>query len=79
MQELSKAERRRYIAERINTDWGWVDYEKGPNGYSYRDITNALTKAFGGQRGFNPMTIKRDIESLREEANTVAPEVLSEA
>ena len=79
MQELSKAERRRYISERINTDWGWVDYEKGPNGYSYRDITNALTKAFGSQRGFNPMTIKRDIESLREEANTIAPEVLSEA
>jgi len=64
----STAERRKYIAERLHTDWGWNNYEKGLTGYSLRDMSNALVRAFGTTENTGPMNVLRDIKLLREEA-----------
>ncbi len=78
---IGKAERQRYIAERITTDWGWSEkFEKLPGGYAYNDMKNACMRAFGRDEvPNNPMTYMRDIDELHERA--LLPQVgeLSEA
>lgn len=69
---ISKAERRRFIDERINSDWGWVDYRKpapheNPAAYSIQDMWNALARQYGRENiPSSRMTIQRDVEALRE-------------
>ena len=75
---ISQAERRRYIADRLHADWGWIKWEKGPEGASTRDIVRYLERAHDGHR-FNPMTIKRDIDTMREAASMPTQDELSEA
>ena len=78
--KLSTAERRRYIDERLNTDWGWKDYEKQLHGYSLQDMLNALARAFGRDNVPRAtMTVKRDVEVLREAALLPDDDELSEA
>ena len=80
MAALSVADRREYIDSRINNDWGWVNYEKGPKGWSYRDMLAALQRAHGRENvPKNPMTIKRDIDLLRKKAEIPDEEEISEA
>ena len=78
--KLSTAERRRYIEERLNTDWGWKDYKKpalhdNPKAYSYNDMLNHLRRVFEpGNVPEHPMTIKRDVDWLRKLQDTPEPE-----
>ena len=76
--KLSAAERRRYIAERANTDWGYTNFVKGPNGLSQNDIRNRLIRAFGAANVPSQVMIKKDLDALRAEAETITPEELSE-
>jgi len=77
---MSTAERRRYIDERINTDWGWEGYEKQLNGYSLQDMLNSLIRVFGSDHApKQTMTIHRDIQMLREAADKPDEDELSEA
>lgn len=78
--KVSVATRRKYIDERINTDWGWDKYVKGPVGYSLNDIMVACMRRFGaGNVPGNTMAYKRDIEVLREQYEAPDPEEISEA
>ena len=78
--DVSTAERRQFIDERLNTDWGWIDYEKGPAGYSYRDIMLACMRRFGKDRvPRHTMTYKRDILLLKGAADVPDVEELTEA
>ncbi len=78
--KLSAAERRRYIDERLNTDWGWKDYEKQLNGYSLQDIINSMARVFGIENvPRHPQAIKRDIDRLREAAQLPDEEEITEA
>ena len=77
---LSTAERRRYIDERLNTDWGWKNYEKQLHGYSLQDMLNSLIRAYGRENcPKQTMTIHRDVEVLREQAFMPDEAELSEA
>ena len=80
MSKLSVAERRRYIDEHLNYDWGWTDYVKGPTGYSYNDMLAALARKFGaGAVPSNAMTLKRDVDKLRDAAAQPDEQALTEA
>lgn len=69
MAKLSSRERREFIGLRLNAEWGWEGYQKQPGGYSYREMLGALARTFGvGNVPSQPMTIRRDIDWLREQA-----------
>ncbi len=73
-------ERQQYIAERLHKDWGWEDYRKGPNGVSYRDMARKIWIADGRHgKPVSPATIKADIDTLREAAQTLDEKELDEA
>jgi hypothetical protein len=71
-------DRLRYIEERLHTDWGWVEYEKVKGAKSLRDIAAAVSKAFGDAE-VHPMTIRRDINLLRDRWETPSDEEMDEA
>lgn len=69
MAKLSSRERREFIGLRLNAEWGWEGYQKQPGGYSYREMLGALARTFGVENvPSQPMTIRRDIDWLREQA-----------
>ncbi len=74
---MSPAERRLYIDERLNKDWGWVAYQKGDLGLSLADIVLKLSRVTGER--LSRTTIKRDIDFLRDIAKTPTVKELTEA
>lgn len=80
MSKVSVADRREYIDSRLNSDWGWTDYTKGPKGWSYRQMLAQMWRVFGKENlPQNPMTIKRDIDILAAQAAVPDEDELSEA
>ena len=77
---LSANERRRFIEERIHKDWGWRNWDKGHNGHSYRQIMNEFVRAYGAdQVPNNPMTYRRDIQTLIAQNEKITDEDFNEA
>ncbi len=74
---MSPGDRRLYIAERLNSDWGWHQWEKGELGLSLQDIVNKLERVTGER--LSRTTVKRDIDLLIRESDKPTEQELSEA
>ena len=74
---MGPAERRLYIDERINSDWGYVAYEKGPLGLSLNDIATKIARVTGDR--ISRTTIKHDLDFLRDLAKVPTHQELTEA
>ena len=74
---MGPAERRLYIDERINSDWGYVTYEKGPLGLSLNDIATKIARVTGER--ISRTTIKHDLDFLRDLAKVPTHQELTEA
>lgn len=81
MASIPKGERKAFIDARINSDWGYTDYVKGPDGRSVRQIADSLFNAFAKEGYSRPsnMTIQRDIEELRAGTGTLSEDEIAHA
>jgi len=64
--EYAPRERRNFIEANLNAKFGWVDFQKGLDGLSYRVIARKVAFQFGLERDPSPATIKLDIEKIRD-------------